>query len=278
MIAKEPGQVRDDNELKMKSVWCPPGFVTMEQVEALEEPATKKDETADDDSIGEPAPEPRKRTAITPVKVFVTKGYWLGKFEVTQSEWKQVMATEPWQGKECTKEGDDFPATCVTWGEAIEFCRKLTELEQKAGRVPGGWEYTLPTEAQWERACRAGTKTNFSFGDEESKLGEYAWFSDNAARAGEEYAHRVGQKKPNPWGLHDMHGDVREWCRDWYGVKLPGGREPEVTKGGALRVIRGGSWSNVARGCRSAERFWYDPSNQYVLLGFRVALSSSGTK
>jgi len=274
MLGKKAGETRDDNGLKMTLVWCPRGLVTMEQVEAVE-PATNDDETNDDDPNDEPAPESRTKIMTTPVQVFLTKGYWLGKYEVTQSEWKEAMKTEPWKGEECTKEGDAFPATCVNWEEAMEFCRTLTEKERQAGRLPDGWEYTLPTEAQWERACRAGTKTKYSFGDDESKLIEYAWFMSNAGRAGEQFAHKVGQKKPNPWGLCDMHGNVREWCRDSYRVKLPGGRDPEVvTKEDSYRVIRGGSWSNAARGCQSADRFWYVPSKQYILLGFRAALTA----
>ena len=260
MRGKEPGEVRDDNGLKMKLVWCPPGFVTMEKVEVITEPAAKKDDSRTMmKSIRKTSlPEPRQTTKITPVKVFLTKGYWLGKYEVTQSEWKQVMKTEPWKGQDFTKEGADYPATFVSWNDAIDFCRKLTEQERQAGRLSNDWEYTLPTEAQWERACRARTETRFSFGDDESKLGDYAWFDENAWNAGEQYAHRVGQKKANPWGLCDMHGNVWEWCRDIYTEKLPGGRDPEVkpdekTKG-SYRVIRGGSWSSDAACCRSGFR------------------------
>ncbi len=133
------------------------------------------------------------------MKVFLKKGYWLGKFEVTQFEWKQVMQTEPWKGQKFTKEGADYPATFVSWDDATDFCSKLTEQERQAGRLSNDWAYMLPTEAQWERACRARTETRFSFGDDQSKLGEYAWYGVNAFDAGEQYAHRVGQKKANPW-------------------------------------------------------------------------------
>ena len=134
--------------------------------------------------------DPKSETApkVTSVKVRLTRGYWLGAYEVTQGEWKQVMGSEPWKGHETPlagihvppKEGNDFPATFITWDGAMQFCGKLTEGERKAGRLPDGWEYTLPSEAQWEHACRARTETRFSFGDDESKLGEYAWFNGNA--------------------------------------------------------------------------------------------------
>src|SRR5437762_9291015 len=97
--------------------------------------------------------------------------------------------------------------------KSVEFCRKFTQDERDAGRLPETWEYTLPTEAQWERACRAGSESRYCFGDDPAKLGDYAWIRGNASEAGERYAHRVGRKKPNNWGLHDMHGNVWEWCR-----------------------------------------------------------------
>src|SRR4029078_11049544 len=125
-----------------------------------------------------------------------------------------------------TKEGGDFPTTWVNWVEAMEFGRRLTERERKAGRLPDDWEYTLPNEAQWERACRARNETKFSFGDDESSLGEYAWYHKNANGIGEKHPHRVGQKKPNPWGLHDMYGNVCEWCRDYFSESRPSGRDP----------------------------------------------------
>jgi formylglycine-generating enzyme required for sulfatase activity len=131
------------------------------------------------------------------VKASLTQGYWIGKYEVTQSEWKQVMETEPWmydkwaaiQKARDTPEGADYPATYVSWDDAIDFCDELTKQERQAGRLSNDWEYTLPTEAQWEYACRAGTETKFSFGDDVSKFGDYAWFHDNALDAGELYPH-----------------------------------------------------------------------------------------
>jgi formylglycine-generating enzyme required for sulfatase activity len=248
---KEAGEVRDDNELKMKLVWCPPGAFTM----------------------GSPRSEARRKFDEEQVDVTLSSGFWLGKFEVTQSEWKQVMETQPWKGKPFTSQGDDVPATYVNWDDAMEFCRRLTERERNAGRVPAGWEYTLPTEAQWEHACRAQAATRFNFGDTESDLGEYAWYHENAWNSREQFAHRVGQKKPNAWGLYDMHGNVVEWCRDLYSKELPGGDDPEVTDAGSGRIGRGGSWFHSAFLCRSASRDKSAPTVRSRGLGFRVAWS-----
>lgn len=261
LLGTEAGQVRDDNALNMRLVWCPPGFVTMEQVEVNGENIV---------------------TGKTPVNAFVSHGFWLGKFEVTQAEWKQVMETEPWKGQNGQKgvlkfvqEGDNFPATLVTWHDAMSYCQKFTERERAAGRLNDDWEYSLPTEAQWERACRARTDTRFSFGDDELKLGDYEWFEVNASNAGERYAHGVGQKKPNPWRLHDMHGNVEEWCRDEYSRQLPGGRDPEG-KGVKIepsRVLRGGAWDRPAIYCTSAIRMGILPKVARANMGFRVALT-----
>jgi formylglycine-generating enzyme required for sulfatase activity len=280
MLGEKAGQVRDEIGLKMEFIWCPPGLLTMEQVERIKEPAPNTDEVPKEeasDSDDKTARNPRITTKVTPVKVTLTQGYWLGRHEVTQAEWKNVMKSEPWMGKGGTREGDDFPAMCINWDDAMEFCRTLTEREKKAGRLPKDWEYTLPTEAQWEWACRAGTETKFSFGDDESKLGDYAWFAGNVSNPRERYAHEVGQKKANPWGFFDMHGNVWEWCRDSYMEKLPGGRDPEVKPvekaRRSVRVLRGGYWGSGAAGCTSAYRFNNVSSNRGNYVSFRVALS-----
>lgn len=183
------------------------------------------------------------------------------------------MATEPWKRRRRAEEGADLAATYINWHDAMAFCRNLTAQERKAGRLPADWEYTLPTEAQWERACRARTETQFGFGDDESKLTEFAWCRKNAWDEGEMYAHRVGQKKPNAWGLFDMHGNAAEWCRDYDGDTLPGGRDPEVkqTRWNG-RIIRGGCWSSVPRLCRSARRQSNAADDRDWYLGLRVAL------
>ena len=198
------------------------------------------------------------------------------------------MTSHNWSGKANVEVGENFPATFVSWEDATEFCKKLTVTEHN-GKLPAGESYRLPTEAEWEYACRAGTTTAYSFGDDESKLGQYAWWGGldlesalkgvikagggNAAR--EQYAHSVGLKKPNPWGLRDMHGNVWEWCSDWHGNALSGGTDPVGPKGGSYPVFRGGGWRDDPSICRSAIRNSRSPSARISYLGFRVARSQS---
>ena len=209
------------------------------------------------------------------VAVTLTQGFFLGRTEVTQGEWMQVMTSQNWSGKANVEIGDKFPASFVSWDDATEFCETLTEIERKAGTLKADEEYRLPTEAERECACRAGTTTAFSFGNDKSKLGEYGWFNGNASNAGEKYAHKVGLKKPNSWGLHDMNGNVWEWCSDWYGDELSGDTDPAGPNGGSSRVCRGGSWRYYPGDCRSANRDSNVPSFRYDGLGFRVARSQS---
>jgi sulfatase modifying factor 1 len=154
----------------------------------------------------------------------------------------------------------------------VKFCAELTRSQRQRGQLPTGWEYRLPTEAQWEHACRAGTQDRFSFGDGYSQLADFAWYDKNAALAQEAYAHRVGGKGANPWGLFDLHGNVWEWCEDWFAQQLPGGTDPAVTEKGTIRVYRGGSWLDSATGCRSGARYANEPDFRFNDLGFRVAL------
>jgi formylglycine-generating enzyme required for sulfatase activity len=161
------------------------------------------------------------------------------------------------------KEGFLYPATYVTWNDGVEFCRKLSEQE--------GVEFRLPTEAQWEYACRAGTTTIYSFGDDVLKLGQYAWYKKNTLDVGEIYAHRVGQKPPNPWGLYDMHGNVLELCQDWYRkYESPAVDDPAGPASGRVRVLRGGSFYFETDYCRSAIRLNWRPVNRSNDIGFRV--------
>ena len=216
-------------------------------------------------TMGSPASEKDREDDEAQVSVELTKPFGLGKTEVTQGQWKSVMGSEPWSGEDWVKADKDCPATYVSWDDATEFCEKLTAIEHKAGKLKADEEYRLPTEAEWEYACRAGTATAFSFGDDESKLGEYAWFKDSVLN----YAPKVGLKKSNPWGLHDMHGNVYEWCSDWYEEKLSGGGDPVGPNAGSTRVIRGGNWRYNASYCRSA-RGYSSPSYRGPYNGFRI--------
>jgi formylglycine-generating enzyme required for sulfatase activity len=153
----------------------------------------------------------------------------------------------------------------VKWDDAVEFCRKLSELpaEKAAGHV-----YRLPTEAELEFACRAGATTKYSFGDDKSKLGDYAWYIDNS----NDKTHPIGKKKPNAWGLYDMHGNVWEWFQDYYAPHSKGPvTDPTGAKTGSLRVFRGGSRDDPARFCLSSFRNVNVPTSRFNILGFRVA-------
>ena len=158
--------------------------------------------------MGSPESEKGRHDNEKQHRVKITRGFYLGIHEVTQREWKSVMGTEPWKGEPSVAEGTDYPAVFVSWEDATEFCRKLSAKE--------GTTYRLPTEAEWEYSCRSGTTTTYSCGAHDSSLAGYArtGFGDEP---NEKYAFRVGQQKPNPWGLYDMHGNVWEWCADWLG-------------------------------------------------------------
>ena len=155
----------------------------------------------------------------------------------------------------------------MSWEDAVEFCKKLSTRD--------GVDYRLPSEAEWEYACRGGSESAYSFGDAASDLGKYAWFYDNASSVGEKYAHEVGQKLANDFGLHDMHGNVWEWCGDLYGdYDSSETRDPTGASDGANRVYRGGCWNFSSQSCRSALRIRFSPGFRDCDLGFRVLRSS----
>jgi formylglycine-generating enzyme required for sulfatase activity len=209
--------------------------------------------------------------------VQITRSFSLGVSEVTQEQYRAVTGASPSH----FKGSDDLPVENVSWTDAIAFCNKLSKREglkpyyQSDGGVPAGGDgYRLPTEAEWEYACRAGSTTRFSFGDDAARLGEYAWYHGHS----DARQHPVGQKRPNAFGLHDMHGNVWEWCWDGYAPKYYAespADDPHGPSKAGDRVVRGGSWDSEARNCRSALRDGYAPESRYDSLGFRIARDPS---
>jgi formylglycine-generating enzyme required for sulfatase activity len=242
--------------------WCPAGHFTM----------------------GSPPSEPERRPGENQVEVTLTKGFWMAKHEATQAEWRQIVGDLPGELTAQLPEGDDLPVGNVNFAETEAFCRKLTEKARAAEELPKDWEFRLPTEAQWEYACRAGTTTATSFGQGLSSTqanfkGEKPY---NGAAPGPSLnrAAKVGSYPANPWGLHEMHGNTFEWCRDWYHLRLPGGADPDLyaakksatrsEHGDVSRVRRGGCWADEGWPCRSAFRLRFEPERRYDHIGFRV--------
>lgn len=256
-IGKKAGEHRvfADDLLPMR--WCPPGKFTMGNqapVVTLKGPGQDfKDEQ--------------------PVEVTLSHGFWMGQTEITISQWSSIMRTEPWKDSRVFSRyldaaGEDSPVHNATWEETKLFCETLTRRERAFRRIPNDWSYSLPTEAQWEYACRAGTESMYNFGVDDSDMKEHVWFAHNSLGG----IHNVASKKPNAWGLYDMHGNVSEWCLDLKVDQLPGGLDPLVTNGAVSAVHRGGSWNDEAVDCRSAARdraaIWYRGEQ----IGFRVVL------
>ena len=207
--------------------------------------------SADDDKATDSDEKPRH-------EVTISRPFYLGKYPVMQAQWEEVMGNNPSRFK-----GADRPVENVSWEEAQAFIAKLNASE-------GHDRYRLPTEAEWEYACRAGSETKYSFGDDAGELGKYAWYSGNSGRK----THPVGQKQPNIWGLYDMHGNVEEWVQEWKGEYSAGAAvDPQGPEAGERRVLRGGSWNYGAEGCRSAHRIRFRPGYRADYYGFRLALS-----
>lgn len=233
--------------------------------------------------MGSPPGEPERRPGEDQVAVTLTRGFWIGKFEATQGDWKRVAGKLPGEVTPRAGIGDDFPVYNVDFPESEAFCRKLTERAHASGQLPRDWEFRLPTEAQWEYACRAGTTTATSFGDRlSSKQANFQGKPYNGAEKGPSLnrATKAGSYPPNPWGIHDMHGNEYEWCRDWAHAKLPGGVDPDLYSakstaernrdGSFSRVRRGGAWCDDGWPCRSAFRSRFEPERRYDHIGFRV--------
>ncbi len=234
MEGSRAGEVRDYGGIEM--VWCPPGEFLM----------------------GSPEDEADSLDDETQHRVTLTRGFWMAKTETTQGQWERVMGENP-----SAFEGEDPPVENVSWDAVQGWLEKMNETTP----LPSGWKWALPTEAQWEYACRAGTESAFA-----GYLDEMAWYDENSGST----TNPVGTKKANAWGLHDMHGNVWEWCSDWYGDYSSGSSsDPTGATTGVFRVLRGGSWYCVAQDCRSALRSRSSPGFRGRGLGFRPALVPS---
>jgi formylglycine-generating enzyme required for sulfatase activity len=214
-------------------------------------------------TMGSPASENDRDEDEFPQRVTLAKSFYLGVTEVTQEQYRRVLEVNPSRFK-CPQN----PVESVSWKDAVQFCRKLSAMPAEKS---AGHQYRLPTEAEWEYACRAGTTTAYGFGDETSRLGDYGWFAANAGGS----THPVGMKKPNAFGLYDMHGNVFEWCSCMYGTYSGGDvTDPTGPMLGSGRVIRGGGCLNSHGDCRSACRNWSTSGYRESDLGFRVLRSS----
>ena len=245
----------------VKLCWCPPGRFTM----------------------GSPRTELQRRSDEAQVEVTLTNGFWIGKYEVTQGQWIRVVGKLPGEFTASGGEGDDLPVYNINYREAEEFCRNLTEKARASSQLSREWEFRLPTEAQWEYACRAGTTTATSFGDKlNSQQANVLGKPYNGAEPGPSLnrATKVGSYPANAWGLHDMHGNVVEWCRDWYHEKLPGGTDPDLSSvkgtrngdGTFSRSRRGSAWTDDAWASRSALRQRYEPERRADHIGLRLVV------
>jgi formylglycine-generating enzyme required for sulfatase activity len=219
-----------------------------------------------DSEVGRDADE-GPRTTVT-----LSKGFWMGTYEVTQQEYTNAMGSNP----SYFTSSLDQPVEFVSWNDAITYCSTLTSRERTSDRIPGNYAYRLPTEAEWEYACRAGTTTRFSYGDDlgYANLTAYAWYVDNSGST----THPVGGKLPNPWGLYDMYGNVWEWCQDWHASSYSGGSvtDPAGPGTGSMRVVRGGSYYYGGVACRSANRGAMEQTGSRYDAGFRVVLTRTG--
>ena len=234
--------------------------------------------------MGSPRGEAERRADEEQVEVTLSRGFWMGQFEVTQDQWRRVVdrpTARPLSAQYGL--GDDVPVYWVSFLDAEAFCAALTRRARQDGAISASWEFRVPTEAQWEYAARAGTATATAFGD---SLGQrdanFAGAPLGSAARGSSpgRAAAVGSYPANAWGLHDMHGNVYEWCRDYYHARLPGGTDPDLRDvrgtanrdGTFSRVRRGGAWNDDGQWLRSAMRLRYEPDRSSDHIGFRVVL------
>jgi sulfatase modifying factor 1 len=232
--------------------------------------------------MGSPRSEVERRPEEDQVEVTLSRGFWMAKYETTQGQWTRVVGVLPGPLTSELPASDDLPIGNVNFPEAEAFCETLTQLARRSGILPRDWEFRIPTEAQWEYACRAGTSTATAFGERlSSAQANFKGRPYNGAEPGPSLgrATRVGTYQANAWGLHEMHGNSFEWCRDWFHSTLPGGEDPDLYSirgapnrdGTFSRVRRGGSWAGDGWSCRSAFRLRFPPEQRYDHIGFRVA-------
>ena len=220
--------------------------------------------------MGSPKSEAGRTTWENPVDVKIARLFRISDTEITQAQWRTVMDTAPWQGRSEVREGNDYPAVYVDWKMANEFCDRLTRMELEAGGIASEDLYRLPTEAEWEYSCRAGSAKAYCFGENPAALADFAWYRINAMDPGENYAHQVGLKQPNAWGLYDMHGNAGEWCQDWFDAVLQGGLDPIGPASGKWLMNRGLNWAETAVRIRSASRNVTGADHAGPHMGFRV--------
>jgi formylglycine-generating enzyme required for sulfatase activity len=236
----------------MEMVWVEPGTFIMGLTEEQEELLLDRNDWIKDER---PAHE-----------VSISRGFYLGKHEITQEQWHTTMGTTPWSEGIHVQVGPAHPAAYISWYDVQEFIAAMNEAVDEE-------LYRLPTEAEWEYACRAGTTTLWSSGDGEDQLGEYAWYAPNAFNAGLTYAQPVGTKLPNSWGLYDMHGNLFEWVQDWFGAnhyQQSVGVDPPGPATGLVCVVRGGCFSADGENLRSARRESFHPGDRSYGIGARI--------
>ena len=218
--------------------------------------------------MGSMTGEPEER----PIHNVIIDSFLLNKYEVTQGEWFEIMATSPWQELKYSKSDKYYPAVNISWYDIKQFLKKLGKLTSKTFR--------LPTEAEWEYACRAGTTSKHPYGFLKLNLAKHAWFYENAFKKGEMYPHQVGRKQANKWGLHDMLGNVYEWCSDWFSEnyynKSPISN-PAGPRYGSYKIVRGGDWARTDYFLRVSSRRYYSPHFKDSYIGFRLVIASSNS-
>jgi formylglycine-generating enzyme required for sulfatase activity len=221
--------------------------------------------------MGAPETEPGQEAGESPVHmVTITRPFFISACPITQGQFKWVMGHNPSHFSIKNGGSEDHPVETVSWHDARAFCDWLSALDTE---LMEGQHYRVPTEAEWEYACRAGTQGAYSFGNDISALLSFGWYRDNAGGV----TQATGQLRPNPWGLYDMHGNVRQWCLDFYKRKYyadSATADPKGPRSGRYRVVRGGSWYNEAKFCRSAHRGRYLPDEKSRLIGFRVVCAA----